>query len=238
MARQLWPQQDAIGRRFRYGPDGEWVEVVGIARDGKYVTLGEGPRAYYYVPIAQHYRSPVTILVRSAADTTLVGAQLQRLVTEMDPDLPVFNAGTMERHIENSVLGLMPLRMGAAMAGVQGVIGLFLAVMGLYAVVSHAVTRRTREIAIRMALGAERKDVLRLVVRQAMRLSLVGVAIGLVLAIGVGLVLSGVLYGIAPINVGVLGGVTALLLGISALACYVPARRATRVAPLVALRYE
>jgi predicted permease len=238
MARQLWPQQDAIGRRFRYGSDGEWVEVVGVARDGKYVTLGEGPRAYYYVPIAQRYRSPVTILVRSAGDTTLVGAQLQRLVTEMDPDLPVFNAGTMERHIENSVFGLMPLRMGAGMAGVQGVIGLFLAVMGLYAVVSHAVTRRTREIAIRMALGAERTDVLRLVVRQAMRLSLIGVTIGLVMAIGVGLILSGVLYGVTPINVGVLGGVTALLLGVSALACYVPARRATRVAPLVALRYE
>ena len=124
------------------------------------------------------------------------------------------------------------------MAGAQGLIGLFLAVMGLYAVVSHAVTRRTREIAIRMALGAERKDVVRLVVRQAMRLSLTGVAIGIVVASGVGLILSGVLYGVAPVNIGVLGSVTALLLGVSALACYLPARRATRVDPLVALRYE
>ena len=238
MARKLWPEQDAIGRRFRDGRDGDWVEVVGIVRDGKYVMLGEGPRTYFYIPIAQHYRAPVTIMVRSASDLTVVAGQLQRLVNEMDPHLPVFDVRTMDQHMQNGVFGLMPLRIGAGMAGVQGAIGLCLAVMGLYAVVSHAVTRRTREIAIRMALGADRNDVLRLVVRQAMRLSLTGVAIGLVMALGVGAILSQVLYGIAPVNVGVLVVVTALILGVSALACYLPARRATRVEPLVALRYE
>jgi predicted permease len=238
MARKLWPDQEAIGRRFRNGRNGEWVEVVGVARDGKYVTVGEGPRTYFYVPISQQYRAPVTIMVRSASDAAAVGGALRRLVNQMDPDLPVFNVSTMEKHIQSSVFGLMPLRVGAGMAGVQGLIGLFLAVMGLYAVVSQAVTQRTREIAIRMALGAERKDVLRLVVRQAMRLSLTGVAIGLVLAFGVGAILSQVLNGVTPVNIGVLGAVTALLVGVSAAACYLPARRATRVEPLVALRYE
>jgi len=119
---------------------------------------------------------------------------------------------------------------------VQGLIALLLAVLGLYAVVSYAVTRQTREIGLRMALGAQRSDVVRLVVREGMRLSLIGVAIGLLVAFGVGVVLSAVLYGVTPAEIGVFGGVTALLLVVSALACYVPARRATRVDPMVALR--
>lgn len=238
MAKQLWPNEDALGRRFRTGRDGEWREVVGIVRDGKYVMLAEGRTSYFYVPLAQHYRAPVTLVVRSSADPSVTMAELRRVVNEMDRDLPVFNARTMDKHIETSVFGLMPLRTGASMAGVQGLVGLFLSVMGLYAVVSYAVARRTREIAIRMALGAARKDVLRLVIRQAMRLSLTGVGIGLAIALAVGLVLSAVLYGLKPVNLGVLAGVTALLLGVSALACYIPARRAMRVEPLIALRYE
>jgi putative ABC transport system permease protein len=238
MARRLWPARDAIGQRFRTGRDGEWLEVAGIVRDGRYVMLGEGSRPYFYVPIAQHYRSPVTIVARSASDPAAAGAALRRLVNDLDPNLPVFNVRSMEQHIGTSVFGSMPLRIGASMAGVQGLIGLFLAVMGLYAVVSHGVTRRKREIAIRMALGAERTDVLRLVVKRAMRLSLIGIAIGLAVAAALGAVLSFVLYGIAPVNPGVLGGVTAVLIAVSALACYLPARRATRVDPLVALRYE
>jgi predicted lysophospholipase L1 biosynthesis ABC-type transport system permease subunit len=211
---------------------------VGVAADGKYVMLAEQPRAYFYVPLAQQYRSPVTIVVRTASDPTALAAPLRRLLHQSDPDLPVFNVRTMERHLRESVFALMPLRMGASMAAVQGVVGLLLAVMGLYAVVSYAVARRTREIGVRMALGAARADVLRLVVRDGMRLSLIGLGIGLLIASAVGLVLSRVLYGLVPIDVPVLGGVTALLLVVSALACYLPARRATRIEPLAALRYE
>ncbi len=238
MAKRLWPKQDAVGRRFRDGRNGNWIEVVGVAGDGRYVMLGEGGRNYFYMPFAQHYRAPVTIIARTTMDPSAAGAELRRLVSEMDPDLPVYNVQTMTRHMETSVFGLMPLRVGARMAGVQGLIGLVLSVMGLFAIVSHAVTRRRREIAIRMALGAERMDVLRLVVRQAMGLSLAGVAIGLVIALGLGFGLSFFLYGLSRVNVGVLAGVAALLLGVSALACYIPARRATRVEPLIALRYE
>jgi predicted permease len=238
MAGKLWPGDDALGKRFRFGRDGGWIDVVGVAADGKYLMLAEEPRPYFYLPLSQHYRSPMTLLVRGASEPEALLGPLQELLRSLDPDLPVYNVRTMERHIRESVFALMPLRIGATMAGVQGAIGLFLALMGLYAVVSYAATRRTHEIGVRMALGARRRDVLRLVVREGMRLTLVGTALGLLLALGVGVGLSRILYGLKPVDVGVFGGVTALLLGVAALACYLPARRAMRVDPSVALRYE
>jgi predicted permease len=239
MARTLWPGEDAIGKRFLFGRGGnDWIEVVGIARDGKYVMLAESPRAYCYLPMVQHFQPSLTLMVRSASDLPALVAPLKQIVGEIDPGLPVYNARSMDEHIRSSVFGLMPMRAGTSIAGVQGFVGLLLAVMGLYAVVSHAVSRRTREIGIRMALGAERLDVLRLVVREGMRLSLVGIATGLVLAAMLGLILSKVLYGLAPVDATVFAGVTLLLVSVCALACYVPARRATRVDPLVALRHE
>ncbi len=238
MARKFWPGQDPLGRRFRFGRDGDWIDVVGVAADGKYVMLAEQTRPYFYVPLTQHYRSPTTIMLRSAGDPSALAGPLQKLLNGMDPDLPVFNVRTMDVHLRTSVFALLPLRVGTSMAGVQGLIALLLAVMGLYAVVSYAVARRTREIGVRMALGAERTDVLRLVVREGMWLSAIGIAIGLLIAIGVGVVLSSALYGVATVDAPVFGATTALLLVVSALACYVPARRATRIDPLVALRYE
>ncbi|MGH9162992.1 MAG: ABC transporter permease [Vicinamibacteraceae bacterium] len=236
MARTLWPKRDPIGRRFRVYDD--WIDVVGVARDGKYLMLGESARAYFYLPFLQQYSAPMTLLVRSAADPAFLTGPLRRLLRDLDRDLPVYNVRTMAEHVQGSVFGLMPLRVGAAMAGVQGVIGLCLAVMGLYAVVAYAVTRRTREIGIRMALGARPREVLRLVVREGMRLSLVGIAIGLLGALGAGFLLSRFLYGLGSMDVAVLGGVSVLLVAVLALACYLPARKATRVDPLVALRYE
>jgi putative ABC transport system permease protein len=144
----------------------------------------------------------------------------------------------MESHIRESVFGLMPLRMAASLAAFQGVIGLLLAVMGLYSVVSYSTTQRTHEIGVRMALGARPRDVLGLVIREGMRLSLVGVAVGLVLAAGVGLGLSAVLFAIRPASIGVYAGVTFILLAVTSLACYLPARRATRIDPMASLRSE
>ncbi|HXW04053.1 MAG TPA: ABC transporter permease [Vicinamibacterales bacterium] len=238
MAGKLWPARDPIGRRFRFGRDGEWIDVVGVAADGKYIMVGEGPRPYFYVPLAQAYRSPATLVVRTTAEAGALASPVRRLLSQMDPDLPVFNVRTMSDHLRDSVFGFMPMRAGAYMAGVQGGIGLLLALMGLYAVVSYAVTRRTREIGVRMALGANRADILRLVVREGMRLTLVGGALGFLLALALGFGLSRVLYGVSPLDLRLTGGVTALLLLVSALACYVPALRATRVDPLIALREE
>jgi predicted permease len=238
MARTLWPGREAVGQRLRLGRNGDWIEVVGVAADGKYVMMAEEPRAYFYLPLAQHYRSPITLMVRTATEPGPLVKPLQGVLNDLDPDLPVFNVRTMERHLRDSAFGLMPLRMGATLAGLQGLIALLLAVMGLYAVVSYAVSQRTHEIGIRMALGARRRGVLRLVLREGMRLAVIGVLIGLVAAVGMGFALSRVLYGLKPIDLGVFAGVTTLLLAVAALACYLPARRATRVDPMVALRYE
>lgn len=238
MARTLWPDQEPIGQRFRLGRTGDWVEVIGVARDGKYVTLGEAPRSYFYLPVAQHYRTPITVIVRAAGDPAALAMPMQRMLNGLDPHLPVFDVRTMRDHVRDSVFGLMPLRLGASMAGVQGAIGLLLAVMGLYAVVSYTVARRTREIGLRMALGAERVDVLRFVMREGMRLTAIGAVLGVLISLGLGVVLSRVLYGVRALDLGVLAAVTVLLCAISAMACYLPARRATRVDPLTALRCE
>jgi predicted permease len=238
MAKKLWPGKDPLAQHFRIGSDTGWTEVVGVVADGKYLMLGEEPKPYFYVPLAQRYQAPITLMVRAAGDPEALATPLRRVLHELDPDLPLFNVRSMEDHVKNSVFGLMPLRLGAAMAAAQGIIGLLLAVMGLYAVVSYTVSRRTREIGVRVALGARRADVIRLVVRDGLRLTVIGVVIGLVFSLGLGLVLSGVLYGVKAMDAGVYIGVTALLFAVSALACYLPARRATRVDPLVALRTE
>ena len=239
LAAKLWPRQDAVGHRLRLGRSGnDWLEVVGVAQDGKYLMLAEQPRPYLYLPIAQHYQTPITLVARSTSDASSLAQPLQRLVNDMDRDLPIFNVRTMDTHLRTSVFGLLPFRVGATMAAVQGAIGMLLAIMGLYAVVSYAVARRTREIGLRMALGAAHTDVLRLVVREGMWMSVVGLVLGLFVALGLGLVLSKVLYGVPSADVSVLAGVTVLLLSVAALACYVPARRATRVDPLTALRTD
>jgi predicted permease len=242
MAMTVWPGKDPIGQRFQMpgGNDGkrQWVEVVGLVANGRYVMLAEQPRPFFYLPLVQHYSAPITLLVRSASDPLALVKPLTRVVNELDPDLPVFNVKSMSAHVRDSPLGLMPLRVGTAMAGGQGVIGIFLAMMGLYAVVSYSVARRTREIGVRMALGAGRADVLFLVVREGMRLTAIGVFLGLLGSLGLGFILSKVLYGLSSMDPRVYIGVTALLLGISGIACYLPARGAIRVDPVVALRAE
>jgi len=238
MARALWPGQEALGRRFRLRRNQELVEVVGVVPTGKYLMLGEDPRPYYYRPMEQCYRSPITLLVRTSVEPASLAEAVRAEVRALDPDLPVFNLRTFEEHVRTSALGLMPIRMGATMAAVQGVIGLLLAIMGLYAVVSYAVNQRTQEIGIRIALGARRWDVLRLVVREGMRLTMVGMGIGLVISAGVSVVFAKVLYGVRPLEGWVFVGVTLLLAAVAATACYLPARRATTVDPMVALRTE
>jgi predicted permease len=238
MASRLWPGVDPIGRRFSIDGRKAWIEVAGVAADGKYVMLSEQTRPYFYLPLDQHYRSPVTLVVRAAGDAGALAPQMRQLLRTMDPDLPVFNLRTMESHVAGSVFGLLPLRVGAWLGAVQGAIALLLAVMGLYAVVSHGAIRRTREIGVRMALGAQRLDVVRLVAREVMWLWIAGIAVGLAAALVLGRVVSMLLYGLKPVEPTVLAGVGTLRLAVSALACYVPVRRATRLPPLAALRHE
>ena len=239
MAKAFWPGVDPIGQHFRRDwQGGPPIEVVGVAVTGKYIMLTEDPKPYYYVPFAQSYGMPASLVVRAAGDPHGLAQSLRETIRAVDPDLPIYSLITFDEHLASSALALMPLRMGATMAGIQGALGLLLAVLGLYSVVSYGVTLRTREIGVRMALGATRTDVLRLVSREGLRLTLIGSIIGLVMALALSFVLAHVLYGVHAADPIAFPAVAIVLSAIAALACWFPARRATKVDPIIALRAE
>jgi predicted permease len=238
MADRFWPNQEALGKRFRWGENGDFWEVVGVARNGRYVMIGEEPRAYFYVPLAQTYVSPVTLHAWTEGDPAALVPAMRAVLRELDPDLPIYNVRTMAEHLRNSAFAMMPLRVGAILAGVQGLLALALAMMGIYGVVAYVVSQRTREVGIRMALGAQKHHIARLVVRDGLRLTVIGVALGLAGAWIVAMVIGKVLFGLSPESAPIIIGVTVLLGSVALLACYIPARRAMNVDPNVALRYE
>jgi predicted permease len=238
MAERLWPGQDALGRRFKLGAESGFWEVVGVARNAKYVMLGEEPRPFFYAPLAQRHASPVTLHLWTDVAPSALTPAVRDVLRQMDPDLPIYNVRAMEEHLNDSAFAMMPLRYGAVLAGAQGLLGLLLAAMGLYGVVSYAASQRTREIGVRVALGARRFDILRLVVRDGLMLTLIGLAIGLLVSLGFAAILTKALYGLAPAATPVFAAVAVLLAGVATLACYLPARRSTKVDPMVALRCE
>lgn len=241
-ARRLWPGQDPLGRRFRWQRGDareEPIEVIGVVRDGKYVTVGEAPRAYAYVPIAQDHGASVTLHVRAAAgDPVSLVPALRRVVRDLDPDVPVFNVRTMPDHLRSSIFAFLPVRMGALLAGAQGMLALLLAMMSVYAVVAWSVRQQTRTIGVHVALGARPGDLYLLVSRSALRPALIGLAAGAGASIAVARMLAGLLYGLNPLNLPVFAAVVMLVLGVSLLACWLPARRALRIDPILALRAE
>lgn len=236
LAHQLWPDREAIGQRltaFDFT-----AEVVGVVANGKYVMISERDRPAFYRAYAQGYNQPVTLFVRTRGDPVPMIAEMRRTLQRLDPELPIYSAMTMDEHLRSTVFGLLPLRIAAFMSGAQGLVGLLLAVMGVYAVVAFSVSQQTREIGIRLALGADRGDVFRLVVRGGLVLIAVGLGIGLLFSFGLAHVLAGLLVGLNPLDLPVFGGVTLLLITISFLACYLPARRAMRIDPAVTLKCE
>jgi putative ABC transport system permease protein len=238
LAALCWPGENPIGKRLRWTRDGPWTEVVGVTETAKYQMISESPRPYLYLPLQQDYSAPIALMVRSRVDPSTLAGALRATVQSLDPHLPVYSVRTMDHLMDYSFFARLPMRLGATLAAFQGAIGLLLAVLGLYTVVAYAVSRRTREIGIRMALGANARDVVRLVVREGMQLTAIGIVLGLVLAAGLGVALSRVLYGLGALDpVAFISG-TVLLLATAALACWLPARRATKVNPVVALRAE
>ncbi len=235
MARRLWPGEDALGKRFRcYGED--WIlEVVGIARDAKYRTLGEAPMDFMYFPLLQHYVSAVSILVRTEGDPSPLVGILRDRAQSLDKSLPIVEITTIGSAIE-TILWLP--RIGAILLSVFGALALLLAAMGIHGVMSYAVVQRTREIGIRMAMGAKSADVLRLVLRQVLVILMIGNLVGLVGAYVVSRLLSSLLYGVGGRDLLPFWGTTVLLLAVALLAGYLPARRATRIHPRAALQYE
>jgi len=236
-ARKFFGTEDAIGRRFNFGgPSGPFWTVIGVAADGKYESLGEDPKPAFFRPLLRDYNTSVTLVARSSGgDPQSLIATLRREVQQLDPALPLYEVKTLEEHM---AVPLFPARAAAIMLGSFGVLALLLAAVGIYGVMSYAVAGRTREIGVRMALGAARRDVLTLIVRQGMTLALVGLGIGLVVSLAAARLLTGLLYGVSPGDPLTFAAVVLLLSLVALVACYVPARRATKVDPMVALRYE
>jgi predicted permease len=235
-ARWFWGTVDVIGKTLLQndGVTSRTLNVVAIARDAKYRNLGEEPRGFVYVPLAQQYVPRTTIIARATQGQRLA-AELRSLVGTMNPSLPIVSAQTFEDY---AALGLVPQRVAAAVSGSLGLVGLLLAAIGIYGVTAYLVTSRTREIGIRMALGAQRRDAVRMVLQQGMTLALAGIAIGLLCAAGASRLLGSLLFGVGgadPLAFGV-AAVVFCLVGLAA--CYVPARRATDIDPMDALRYE
>ena len=238
--RKYFPKGIPLGQRFGESdanPEtGElhkpgW-EIVGVVADAKYNNLRRGVEPTTYVP---HSGGTVSFSLRTAAEPERFIAPIRSIVNEMDSNLPVFNLRTETQQIDRQVF---KERLVARLAGFFGALALLLACIGLYGLVSYEVARRTREIGIRTALGAERQDVLRLVLMQGMRLAIAGAVIGIALALALTRYTTSLLYGVGASDPVTFAAVTVLLIGVTLLACYVPARRATRVDPVVALRYE
>jgi len=240
MAKRYWPGEDPVGQRLIIQNGSEpksrgSLEVVGVVRTGKYRTLSEDALPFFYQPILQVYHPKLTLVVRAAGDPRGLLSAVRREIQTVDPNVVPFDMETMKEYM---ALPLFPAHTTGLLLGAFGFLALVMAVGGMYGVMAYAVSQRTREIGVRMALGAAGEDVLKLVVSQGMRLTLIGVGIGLLGAFAATRVLSSLLYGISPTDPVTFLGVSLVLIGVAFAANYIPARRATKVDPMVALRYE
>lgn len=236
LAARLGSEGEVVGRHFRLGgAEGDRVRIIGVARDARYGTIGEGPRPYLYLPLSQHERSWLTLVVRTNGSPAALAPAVRDVVHRLDPDLAAFGVMTMGRHLDNA---LNLATSSAIFAGAFGAIALLLAVVGIYGLVSYSVARRTREVGIRAALGASREDVLRLVLGKGLGLAALGVGAGLVAALGAGRLIGGMLYDVSPTDPTIIVTMSLLLAAVVLLASYLPARRAMRVDPVTSLRSE
>jgi ABC-type antimicrobial peptide transport system permease subunit len=232
--------QDPIGKRFTVNITGkppQVVQVIGIAADGKYAFIAEDPTPFFYVPLAQNFTSMRALQVRSSIPPEKLISQMRSVIRSLAPDLPIIEARSMDEVIRG-MNGLQVFRFAAFIAAALGGLGLVLASVGVYGVVSFTAVQRTREIGIRMALGGTARDVMRLVLRQGARMVIAGLLVGLLAAWGLTRVMGRLLFGVSPSDPLTYATVLVLLSAVALLACWIPARRATHVDPGVALRYE
>ncbi|HYK17243.1 MAG TPA: ABC transporter permease [Bryobacteraceae bacterium] len=233
-ARRLFPGESAIGKRYR-GGSGTWVEIIGVVQDGKYQTLNDVNELALFRPRAQRYDTTIAVIARSSSASSAALQSIQRVVSSLDPEIPFFQAGTIEDHMS---FPLLPARIAAAMLGAFGVIAMLLAATGVYGMLAYAISRRSREIGIRVAIGATRKNVLALVLRRAAIIVAFASLVGSALALGLGRLFTPVLYGVSPRDPMTFALALALMASIGLIACLVPTRRALRIDPAVALRDE
>jgi predicted permease len=237
-AKAVWPGQPAVGKRFHIGSaNGPLLEIVGVVRGMQDLIPGEAPKPYFFQPLAQAYRAQMTLVVQSDATPSSLIAPLRGVLARLDPRLPAFDVRSIDEHLRNGQAFLFA-RLGSAFTLVFGLLALLLAMVGVYGVVSYTVAQRTREIGVRVALGASLTSILRLVVTQGVRLAWIGLGIGIVLSFATTGVLSSILYGVSPHDPVVLGTVIGVLTLIAAVASFAPARRATRIDPITSLRSD
>jgi predicted permease len=238
MAKKFWPDRDAIGERFSTRDSkGKFIEIVGVVQDGKYRGVTEEPLPYFYLPLEQNYVSLRTIQVRTSVPPETMALSIEAQIRELAPNMPVTDVQTMLQSLQG-LNGFFIIRFGAQLTAALGLLGLALALVGLYSVVSYAATQRTNEIGIRMALGASRGDILKMILKQGVGVLSIGLGIGLLLALVGTRAIANLFVGVKPNDPLTFAAVGVLLAAIALLACWIPARRATRVDPLVALRYE
>ena len=235
-ARRLFPNENALGKRFRTNPERtEWAQIIGIVQDGKYQSLNDNNEPALFWPRTQRYQSTITVVARSSLSSIQLVPRIQQLVLALDPTLPFFQADSLDDHMR---LPLMPARIAAMMLGAFGLIAIVLAATGLYGMLAYSISRRTREIGIRVAIGARRGDILRLVLRRAV-LTVAGASvIGAALALALGRFATPILYGVSPRDPATYAIALFLMAAIALIASYVPTRRALRIDPAVALRDE
>jgi putative ABC transport system permease protein len=238
MGKKYWPNEDPIGKRFSIkAQTGPFLEIVGVVKDGKYRSPNEDPTPFFFLPMEQNYSAFRTIQLRTLVPPETLAVAAQQAIQEISPQVSVFDVMPMAQAL-NGGNGYFIFRFGAQITTLLGLLGLALAVVGVYGVVSYSAAQRTHEIGIRMALGAGRGDILKMVLRQGLTVVGVGVAAGLLAAFAGTRAIAKLFVGTSPTDPLTYFSVAILLTGVALLACWIPARRATRVDPLIALRYE
>jgi predicted permease len=235
MAKLVWPGQEPLGKRFSIVTQPALLQVVGVVGTTIVGQIGEDPQPVAYFPMLQQYTPFAVLLVRTTGNPEALLGAVRARVQPLDKNLAFTNGQTVQQILGQ---GLWAARMGAALLGLFGALALILASIGIYGVLAYSVAQRTSEIGLRMALGAQSHQVLRLVLRQGMLLALVGAVVGVLVALPVARLAAGLLYGVSATDPRTYASITLLLMGVAMLACYVPARRATRIDPLVALRQD
>lgn len=233
MAKRYWPGRSSLGGRVKIGD--RWAEVAGVSRDSKYSSISEEPRSHMYLSVDQSYRSSMRLVVRTAGDPDAMAGALRQALRRVDPNVPLFELQTIEQHL---AFAFFLLEMAATLLGVFGAAAMLLATLGLYGVVAHSVAMRTREIGVRMSLGATASDVRTMVVRQGLTLAAIGIVVGLAGALGVTRLFASQLMGVSPYDPASFATTCLLLVMTTAAACYLPARRAALMNPVQALRIE
>jgi putative ABC transport system permease protein len=242
LARQYWPNEDPIGKRFMWGrfnpaskTPPKWITVVGVVGDTKMYGLANPSRLEVYAPLQQDADDDMDLLVKSQLDASALTSEIRGVVAAADKDQPIFAIATMNKIVSD---GISAPRLTLVLLGLFSALALILAAIGIYGVISYSVAQRTHEIGVRMTLGAQRLDILRMVLGQGGKIALVGIVVGIVAAFGLTRLMSGLLFSVSAGDPATFAAVAGLLVLVAIFACYIPARRAIRVDPMIARRYE